>query len=235
MFFSGLLEYVPIAALGAVLVKAALSLVDFSTLRTLYHIDRREFALSILATLGVVAVGPIKAILVAVVLAIVRFVRLVSRPRIEILGCVKGFPGLHSIERHENASTVPGLLLFRFNAPIVFFNAAYFKRAVLAAVEAAGSGLKWFVIDMIPITLIDATGLYAAAEVIDTLADRGIVFATAGRQTEWSDWAKKNPLLLNRPKIARFPTLRAALKAYRREHGSLPATNEDGVIHKLAG
>ena len=214
-FLTGLLQYVPMAALGAVLLAAAFSLVDFSTPRTLYRIDRGEFALSILATLGVVAVGAIKAILVAVLLAIVRFVRLVSRPKVEILGTVKDFPGFHSIERHEGANTVPGLLLFRFNAPIVFFNAPYFRREALAAAEAVGPGLKWFVIDMVPITMIDATGLYAADELIRTLAERGIIFATAGRLTERAVWARKR--IPGAPDIRRFPTLRAALKTYTQE------------------
>ena len=217
MFLTGPLRYVPLAALGAVLVKAALSLVDIATLKTLYRMDRREFALSVIASLGVVAVGAIKAILIAVLLAIVRFVRLSFRPTTEVLGSINGLPGLHSIERHPNAQTTPGLLLFRFNAPIVFFNAPYFKREALAAVESA-TKLKWFVLDMIPITMIDATGLYTAAEVIQTLADRGIAFVTAGRQTEWTDWAKNRPDIFSSSSIRRFPTLRAALKAYRLEH-----------------
>jgi high affinity sulfate transporter 1 len=235
MFFTRPLEFVPIAALGAVLVKAALTLVDFGTLRTLYRIDRREFALSILATVGVVAVGPIKAILVAVILAIIRFVRLVSSPRVEILGSVKDLPGLHPLARYESASTIPGLLLFRFNAPIVFFNAPCFKREALAAADAAGSGLKWFVIDMIPITIIDATGLYAAADVINALASRGIAFATAGRQTEWVEWGKNNPHLLDGSGVLRFPTLRSAVKAYRRQHGPLELHNTKGGTQSLAG
>lgn len=220
MFLTGPLQYVPIAALGAVLVKAALSLADLRTLKTLYRIDRREFGLSIVATVGVVALGAIKAILIAVLLAIIRFVRLVSRPKVEILGTVEGFPGFHSVERHKNASTVPGLLLFRFNAPVVFFNAAYFKREVLAAVVAAGPRLKWFVMDMIPVTLLDATGLYTAAEVISTLAERGVVFATAGRLTELSDRATNSQHPFQRSDMRQFPTLRAALQAYRREHES---------------
>src|SRR5204863_3123675 len=122
------------------------------------------FALSLLATLGVATVGVVQAILVAVILAILRFVRLVSRPRVEILGSVPGLPGLHSTDRHPNAATIPGLVLFRFNAPIVFFNAPFFKRSVLEAAEAAGPELKWFVIDMIPVTMMDITGVQAAAD-----------------------------------------------------------------------
>jgi high affinity sulfate transporter 1 len=215
IFFTGPLRYVPIAALGAVLVRAGLSLINIPTLRTIYTIDRREFALSVLATLGVVAVGAIQAILVAVALAVLRFVRLVSRPEIEILGTVEGFPGFHSIDRHPGAATTPGLILLRFNAPLVFFNAPYFKRGVIAAADAAGASLKWLVLDMLPITLIDATGLYTADEVADTLRERGVILAAAGRQTEWSLWAKSRKRRPEDRKIPIYPSLTEVVRAYR--------------------
>jgi len=215
LFLTGPLRYVPIAALGAVLVKAAFSLVDLQALRLIYKIDRREFALSVLSTLGVVAFGVIHAILIAVVLAILRFVRLVSRPRIEILGKVRGLPGFHALERHPEAVTVPGMMLLRFNAPIVFFNAPYFKREVIAAADAAGPSLKWLVLDMIPITLVDATGLYTAEEVADTLGERGVVLAGAGRQTEWHLWAESRQRAPEERKIPMYATLREAIRSYQ--------------------
>jgi high affinity sulfate transporter 1 len=214
MFFTGPLRYIPVAALGAVLIGAAWSLVDFRTLKELYRVDRREFALSVIATLGVVAVGAIQAILVVVLLAIVRFVRLMSRPKVEILGTMNHRAGFHSIERHQEARTTAGLLLFRFNAPIVFFNAPYFKREAIAAAEAAGPDLKWFVIDMIPVPMIDVTGLYAAEEVVSILASRGVMFATAGRETEWNTWIKRSDRKLQDKAVRSFPTLRAAYKSY---------------------
>lgn len=218
MFFTGPLRYVPVAALGAVLVKAAFSLVDLSTLKELFRVDRREFALSIIATLGVVAVGAVQAILFVVLLAVVRFIRLVSRPKVEILGVMNQGTEFHSIARHKSANTVPGLLLFRFNAPIVFFNAPYFKRQVMAAAEAAKPGLKWFVVDMIPVTMIDVTGLYAAEEVVGTLASQGVLFATAGRRTEWQSWISKSNRQLQASAVRCFPTLQAAYNAYLDEN-----------------
>jgi MFS superfamily sulfate permease-like transporter len=215
LFFTGPLRYVPVAALGAVLVKAALSLVDISALRTIYRIDRREFALSILASLGVVAVGSIQAILVAVALSILRFIRLVSRPRIEILGKIDGFPGFHALDRHPEAVTVPGLMLFRFNAPIVFFNATLFRRAVIAAADAAGPSLKWIVLDMLPITLVDATGLYTVQEIADTLRERGVILAAAGRQTEWRHWAESRQRAPRDRRIDIYPTLSEVVRVFQ--------------------
>lgn len=215
LFFTGPLRYVPIAALGAVLVKAALSLVDLEGLREIYRIDRREFALSIIATLGVVAVGAIDAILIAVGLALIRFVQLVSRPVVEVLGEVPDLPGFHSFARHADATSPPGLVLFRFNGPIVFFNAPFWKREVLAAADGAGSGLRWFVLDLVPVTFVDATGLSTAREVFQTLRERGSVVATAGRQTEWRNWWQEHGI--TSLDLRTFATLQQAVAAYRSE------------------
>jgi len=214
LFLTGPLRYVPIPALGAVLVKAGLSLVDLEALKTIYRIERREFVLSIIATLGVVAVGAIQAILFVVALATLRFVRLVARPKVEILGRVDGLPGLHSVERHPGAVTIPGLLLLRFNAPIVFFNAPYFKRELLAAAAAVGPSLQWVVLDMLPITMIDATGLQVAQEIAEELDGRGALLVAAGRQTEWRLWAETRRFEVQVHKTKTYPTLRAAIKTF---------------------
>ena len=210
LFFTAPLQYVPMAGLGAVLIAAAMSLIDFGSLRLFYRIDPTEALLSVLATLGVVAVGAVNAILFAVVLALLRFIRLVSRPRVEILGKVEGFPGFHSLVRHEDGKSVPGLLLFRFNAPITFFNAPYFKRELLRAVDEAGSGLHHVVIDLLPVTSIDATGLMTITELATALNARGIGLNAAGRLTEWDTWAAERGF--DGYGIGAFPTLRQAVR-----------------------
>ena len=210
LFFTAPLQYVPVAALGAVLIAAALSLTDFGSLRLFYRIDRTEALLSVLATLGVVAVGAVNAILFAVVLALLRFIRLVSRPRVEILGKVEGFPGFHSLARHKSGQSVPGLLLFRFNAPITFFNAPYFKRELLQAIDEANPDLRHVVIDLLPVTSIDATGLMTITELAAALNARGIGLNAAGRLTEWDIWAAERGF--GSHGIGAFPTLRQAVR-----------------------
>lgn len=214
LFLTKPLQFVPIAALGAVLVKAAFSLLDLSSIRAFYRTDRRELVLSLIATLGVVTVGAVQAILVAVILALLRFVRLVSRPAVEILGRVPGIPGFHSVDRHAEAQTIPGLMLFRFSAPIVFFNAPFFRRSVLGAIESASPKLHWFVIDMIPVNLIDLTGFHAMQGVNDDLRERGITLVAAGRETEWKHWVEKRKMVF--PSRC-FPTLGAAVREFSRE------------------
>lgn len=211
LFLTRPLRDIPVAALGAVLCLASLSLVDLHTPRTLWKVDRVECVLSVLVTLGVVAVGAIDAILFAVALAVLRYVRFVSRPVVEVLGRVEGHPGFHSVERHPGASTIPGLLLYRFNGPVVFFNAPQLKRELLAAVESQGPGLRRVVLDMVPIPLVDATGLFVLGEVVVALEERGVRLASAGRMTEWAERAKRWGYDLNTWGVLAFPTLEAAV------------------------
>lgn len=172
----------PIPALGAVLVYAAFSLFDIGTLREIWKIDKQEVALSLLTMLGVVAVGAINAILVAVGLALVRFVKIATRPRDEVLEKVEGIPGLHSVERHPGATSWPGIVIYRFDGPITFFNSAYFKQRVLRAADTAGPELKWFVLDMIPVSQVDVTGFYTIRDLGHALVARGVKLVYAGRK-----------------------------------------------------
>lgn len=210
VFFTVPLQHIPIAALGAVLVASGLSLFDFATLRLIYRIDPTEALLSVIAMLGVVAVGPVNGILIVVVLALLRFIRLMSRPSVELLGKVKGFPGLHSLQRHEDSESIPGLLLFRFNAPIMFFNAPYFKRKLMNAIDQSDPDLRHVVIDLLPASAIDATGIMTILELVTALEARGITLSAAGRATEWRLWADKRGIVDGRVRF--FPTLRQAVR-----------------------
>ena len=217
LFLTGPLQYVPDAALGAVLVMAAFSLVNVADPRMLWHESKSEFAICLIATLGVVAVGAIDAIAVAVILAMLRFVRLVARPTCEVLGHIEG-RGFHGIERHPEARTVPGLCLFRFNAPIVFFNAPYFRQQARRAVQVAGPGLRFFVIDAIPITGHDVTGRAVFRELRQELLAQGVQIVLAGRETELMEWREKTGMDRLRPiRLRQFPTLGQAVATLQAE------------------
>jgi len=139
----------------------------------------------------VVALGAINGILIAVGLALVRFVQLTARPKDEVLGAVDGLPGLHAIQRHPHARTFPGLLLYRFDGPLTFFNSDYFKSRALAEADAAGPTLHWFVVDAIPVSQIDITGLYALRDLREQLEARGTTLVLAGRKTELLIWFRE--------------------------------------------
>jgi high affinity sulfate transporter 1 len=223
LFFTGLLQYVPSVALSAILIGAGLSLLNWHDLRAIHRIEPQEFWLATLATAGVLVFGAIQAILLVVVLALLRFVRLTARPRVELLGELEGDAGYQSIASHPAARSQPGLLLFRYNGPVVFFSAPHFKREVLAAAAAAGPDLRWFVIDLLPVSQMDTTGLFAMRDAFATLRTRGIVVAAAGRDAEWADRASRRDLNGVLAGIRFFPTLRLAELAYREETRPAPA------------
>ena len=207
VFLTGPLQFVPVAALGAVLIMAALSLLDLGSLRRFWAIDKREFLLSMIATFGVIWVGALQAILFVVLLAVLRFVQLTARPRAEVLGSIEGMPGFHALDRHPEAAVTAGLVLFRFNGPLVFFNAGYFKREALAAANQQGDDLRWFVLDMIPLTQLDITGIDALLDLQAELASRGVELVAAGRRSESSQGVSP---------VRHYPTLRKAQQAYRK-------------------
>jgi high affinity sulfate transporter 1 len=222
LYFTGPLRFVPSAAIAAVLVGAGLKLIDLRELKAILHIDPQEFWLSIIATVGVVVFGPINAILLVIALSLLRFVRLKSRPLVETLGSTPEIPGFVALEQHPQARAEPGLVLFRFNGPIVFFSAAYFKREALKA--AAGTDARWFVIDMLPVSLVDTTGLYALRDTFELLRERGIVVGIARREPEWLRRAVDGGFTDPRLGLRYFPTLRQAEQAYAEEvRGQRPA------------
>ena len=215
LVFTGPLQFVPVAALGVVLIAAALSLLDIASLRQFWRMDQREFGLSLVTTAGVVALGSINGILFAVALAIMRFVKHTARPSVELLGEQKGLPGLHSIDRHGKASAIPGLVLFRFNAPLVFFNADHFLEQSRRAVAEADSKPQWFVVDAIPMDRIDISGVNALQQLNQSLASEGIRLVIAGRRTEFLRGL--NAMGMNSTSIEPwlFPTLHQAVRAFR--------------------
>ena len=215
LFLTEPLRYIPIAGLGAVLIMASLSLLDLQTLRQFYRLNWCEFTLSLLATIGVIWVGAIDAIGVAVVLALLHFIRLTARPRAEILGEVEGLPGFHSVARHPTVQCDPGLLLFRFNAPLVFFNAPHFKQKAQAAIDAAGPDLKWFVLDALPVTQVDVTAYCVLDDLAQTLRARGAELMLAGRMTEVIELRKSLGIGEGSILARYFPTLEQAVLAYR--------------------
>jgi len=221
LFLTWPLRFVPAVSLAAILVVTGLSLFDWKGLRAIHRIEPQEFWLANIASVGVLLFGAIEAILFVVVLALLRFVRLTARPGVEILGEVGDNGGYQSLERHPDAQPPDGLLLFRYHGPIVFFSAPHFRKAVRKVVAEAesGPGVRWFVIDLLPVSMIDTTGLFALRDAFDSLRARGIVVAAAGRDAEWADRAAHRDLSGVLAGIRFFPTLRQAEATYRAEAG----------------
>jgi MFS superfamily sulfate permease-like transporter len=181
---TGPLSYIPTASLGAVLVLAGASLFDFQTVWRIRDISRSEFALSLIATLGVATIGVLPGIALSVMLSLVLLIRRASSPYDAILGQVPGVDGFTDISEYPNALTISGLLIYRFDAALLFFNIDYFKKRVRDVVTLSDHSLRLFVFDMEAINVIDTAGLDAIDEIRSDLAAKGIAFSVARAKNE---------------------------------------------------
>ena len=169
----GLLSPVPTTALAAVVIAAAISLVDLAGLRHLWRVRRTELGVAVVAFLAVVVFGALPGIMIAIGLSLLAFIRRAWRPYDAILGRVAGYKGYHDVGRHPEARVVPGLLIYRWDAPLFFANAQSFREHVLDVVDAADQTPRWIALASEPVTDIDTTAADMLDELITDLHRRG--------------------------------------------------------------
>ena len=179
LVFTEQLAFVPNAALAAVIIVSAVGLVDVAALRDLYEISHREFAISFGTTLGVLVFGVLPGVIMAVLLSLLWLLSITSRPHDAVLGRIPGMKGFHDLADYPEAETVPGLVLYRFDSNVVFYNADYFRERIREIVTTSETPVQWVVLDASSINVVDATAIQKADELKQELADNGIVFAIA--------------------------------------------------------
>ena len=232
-FLTQPLGYVPTAALAAVIMVSAVGLFDYAELRSLYEISHRELLLSAGTTLGVLILGVLPGVLLAVALSLFWLLTVVSRPQDGVLGRVQGIKGFHNIADFPEATTMPGLILYRFEANLVFFNTDYFRDRVRAVIAASETPVEWVVIDASSINVVDVTSLHKIDELREELAAQGIVLATArAKRNLWKffnrDWGVKRRELYAK---YRFDTIKSAVRAFnnRASEGVSPEPDSSRV------
>lgn len=164
----------PSATLAAIVIAAAISLINIPEMARLYRVRRSEFALAIVALLAVAVLGPITGVVVAVSLSVLNFLRLAWKPHTAELVRVDGLKGYHDRARHPDGQVVPGLLLYRFDAPLFFANASFFAQDVQQRIAVQDSPVRCLVITAEPITDIDTTAAAALRALVDDLSRGGI-------------------------------------------------------------
>ena len=179
LFLRPVLALFPKAALGAIVIYAATKLIDISEFIRLYKFRRSEFFLAIATTLAVLMTDILVGVGIAVGLSVIELFSRVARPHDAVLGSVPGLAGLHDIKDWQGATTIPGLLIYRYDAPLCFANADNFKQRSLDAIEAEIHPVEWFVLNMEANVEIDITAIDMLAELRAELAARGITFAMA--------------------------------------------------------
>lgn len=214
LLFTAPMAWIPQAALGAVLLMAGWGLIDMRSLRHIRRLSRFEFWLCLLTTAGVLGLGVLPGIVFAVTLAILRLLYTIYQPTDAVLGWLPGTEGQVDIRKHDDARTVPGLVVYRFDDAILFFNADYFKMRLLEAVQRDAQP-RAVLFDAEAVSSIDVTGIAALREVRDTLAARGIHFAIARARGRFLRMLVRSGLAREMEETSLFGSVRAGIRAYR--------------------
>ena len=218
LFAPALLKNLPNAALAAVVIASAIGLFEVADLRRIYRIQRWEFWLSMVCFVGVAALGAIQGIALAIVIAVIEFLWDGWRPHSAVLGRVDGVEGYHDITRYPDATLIPGLLLFRWDAPLFFANAELFCERVQAAIAAAPGPVRCCVVAAEPVTSVDVTAADLVAELDDTLHAAGTELCFAEMKDPVKDKLKRFGLFSRFGDRRFFATIDAGVEAYRSSH-----------------
>ena len=209
-----LLRHLPTAALAAVVIASAIGLIEFLDLKRIYRIQQWEFWLSITCFVGVAVFGVVPGIGLAIAIAIIEFLWDGWRPHFAVLARAHGVKGYHDITRYPDARRIPGLVLFRWDAPLFFANAEFFKESVLDAVATSPTPVRWLVVAAEPVTSVDVTAGDTIAELDQVLDARGIELRFAELKDPVKDKLKRFGLLAQLGENCFFPTLGAAVSRY---------------------
>ncbi len=225
-FLDPLLAAFPMAALGGVVVFAALRLVDVDELRRIARFNRSELAVALVTTASVLVLGVLPGIGIAIGLSILNQLRHIARPHDGILGYVPGLAGMHDVDDYPEAKQVPGLVVYRYDSPLFFANANDFVHRALAAVDASDTPVEWFLLNAEANIEIDLTGVDALDEVRRAMTERGIVFAMARVKQDMRDGLDAAGFVEKVGDDRIFMTLPTAVtayeEAYRARHGEPP-------------
>lgn len=177
LFFTNQLAMLPNAALAGIVANAVLGLIEVDELKQLYRLRRSEFWIAIACLLSVLVLGPLKAVAIAFLLSMIDLLARASKPPTAVLAGVPGKDRFVTATRYPEAAPTPGLLIYRFSAPLIFANAEFFKEQIADLVETTAPPVQWFVLDAEAITDIDVTGAEALEQAIESLEHHRVAFA----------------------------------------------------------
>jgi high affinity sulfate transporter 1 len=218
VFAPDLLRDLPNSALAAVVIASAIGLIEVTDLLRIYRMQRWEFWLSIVCTIGVAVFGAIEGIGLAIVIAVIEFLWDGWRPYSAVLGRTQGVKGFHDTQRYPDAILIPGLVLFRWDASLFFANAELFHDRVIDALAASPTPVRWLVIAAEPITSVDVTSADMLAELDETLRTAGIKLCVAEMKDPVKDKLKRFGLYTLLGEAAFFPTIDDAVGRYLQSH-----------------
>ena len=211
--FGSVIGMFPLAALGGLVIFAAVRLVDVRAFRRYWAFRKREFLLAAAALLGVLLFDILYGVLAAVALSIIELLTRVARPHAAVLGQSPGVAGWHDIDDYPEAAQIPGLMVFRYDSPLFFANAEDFLSRCKTAVR--DNNPQWLLLNMEGNTEVDITGLDALDTLQAWCSERGIVVALVRVKHELQRALMTHGVGERIGSDRIYPTLPTAVDAYR--------------------
>ena len=216
------LAILPIPALGAILIAAAIGLIDARALRELWRISRVEFVFAVIALVAPITLGVLQGVLVAIGATFAYLLSKMMHPRDALLGRIPGRDGFYKLHHHADARAVPGLVITLIEGDLLFFNADAVEARLLAIADAAPAGARWLVIEASAVTQTDSTAAAMLAEVRAGLAARGIALGFAEFNAPVRALLDRAGLLAAVGPEMIFDDLDDALRAFEATSGGTP-------------
>jgi high affinity sulfate transporter 1 len=226
LLFPWLLQNLPQPTLAAVVIAASISLADIPATRRLWSQSRSELILSLTAFAGVVLLGVLLGIVVAITLSVANVFRRTWWPYQATLGRRPGIAGYHDVARHPDAEQLAGCTIFRFDAPLIFANARTFRDQVLALAKASPRP-AWIIVAAEPLTDVDTTACDMLEDLVTDLDQQGVTLVFAEMKGPVKEKARQFGLGTTIPDDRFFPTLGTAVKAWRAQGSRSGGVSDD--------
>lgn len=224
LLFTGLIALLPKVALGAILIVTALRMLEVASLAQLYRIDRKDFWLAVVVMVSILVAGVVPGIILGMLLSLIGVLVEISRPRDAVLSRLTRDGKFHDLDQNEpDAETIPGLLVYRLYAPLIFANARHVIGRLRELVDAADRPLHWVIIDAQAITDMDLTAAQRFGELCRDLADEGIAIKIADVPRPFREEMLRIGLNDVLGKDAFYLSVKVAVEAYQRHYPELAA------------
>jgi len=226
LFFAGFLKNLPKAALAAIVLMAVAGLIKVQELRHLWRASKLEFAVAAIALIGVLLLGILKGVVVAAVASILLLIHHVARPHVAFLGRIPGTRRFSDLARHQDNERIPGVLGFRVESGIVYFNVDHIFRVVLDRVEAEGKSIRLVICDLSTSPTVDLAGARMVLELHAELLKRGIILRLVEAHASVRDLLRIEGAEGRVGRIDRFATVADAIEHFQKEGAQISNSTE---------
>lgn len=217
LFLSGTLRNLPQPVLAAIVLFAVTSLLKVSALRHFWRFHRTEFVIAMAAVLGVLGSGLLRGVMLGVIISIVMLLRRASRPRVAFLGRIPGMQRFSDMDRHPDNERIPGVLIFRVESSLLYFNVEHVRDIVDAKLRSAPGPVKLVVCDLSNAPYVDLAGAEMLHDLQGDLAAAGIEFSLVEARSAVRDFLRVEGLEEKIGHISRFKSLADVLEEYQKE------------------